>query len=306
MKKLKFWNDSANYAVRYFSDSCLSISLTNESHLKDNARYCLIRLVLRKVNQWLPLSSLEKYTKEVGEKGLEAAVYDLCLPFGDLYEQQPVVKMEPTVAVSEPGISIRNEDSAGNVNLFKDLDVDDVDDMNPNISDSSIMTTPLRKEVFDGVWPQRAGPSQLPQPEDPIKAVLHSDRSNIQIDFFCENEIAMTTQEILGRLSKELLVGLAKEMKCKVRPNSKARLTSPCFLFIGLITLAERRHYIFASTAGCKSANPQFWYSNNKKGEGKISGSLSTNSTLAHFHQGTQTENKSRTTTSRIGYKTFG
>ncbi len=289
--------------MRYFSDLCLFIPLTNESHLKDNARYCLIRLVLRKVNQWLPLSSLEKYTKEVGEKGLEAAVYDLCLPFGDLYEQKPVVRMEPTVTDLEPGISIKNEDSTENFNLFQDLDVDD---MKPNIPDSSIMTTLLRKEVFDRVWPQKAGPSQLPQPEDPIKAVLHSDRSNIQIDFFCENEVIMTTQEILGRLSKELLVGLAKEMKCKVRPNSKARLTSPCFLFVGLITLAERRHYIFASTAGCKSANSQFWCSNNKKGEGKISGSLSTNSTLAHFRQGNQTENESRTTTSGVGYKTSG
>ena len=164
--------------------------------------------------------------------------------------------MEPAAADLEPGFSIKKEGSPGNLNLFEDLNADD---MKPNISDSSIMTTPLKKEVFDRVWPQRAGPCQLPQPEDPIKAVLHSDRSNILIDFFCENETVMTTQEILGRLSKELLVGLAKEMKCKVRPNSKARLTSPCFLFVGLITSAERRHYTFASTAGFKSANSQLW-----------------------------------------------
>lgn len=188
------------------------------------------------MNQWHTLSSLGNYTKEVGEKGLEAAIYDLSLPFRD---EKPT---EPTKTDIEPGVSIKYEDRAEPFNLFKDID---------GISDSS---TSLKKEVFDGVWPQRPGPSHLPQPDDPIYAVLHSDRSNIQIDFFCANESAMTTQEMLGRFNKEQLVGLAKEMKCKIKPNSKASpyhhisdSKSSC--------LAERRHYMFASTSGCKSTN---------------------------------------------------
>ncbi|PPQ97529.1 hypothetical protein CVT26_006532, partial [Gymnopilus dilepis] len=89
--------------------------LEHFSELCYNARYCLVRLTLRKPGQWHTVSSLEKFKKEVEEDGLQSAIADLCKPIASLVKQEPFddshvpVKMEevepPTAIKTEPGPS---------------------------------------------------------------------------------------------------------------------------------------------------------------------------------------------------------
>jgi hypothetical protein len=87
----------------------------------------------------------------------------------------------------------------------------------------TVKLEPSATDIFDELWPQRAGTSQLPQPVDPIHSLLSSDISSITMKSFCQNESIMTTREILDRINRDELVTLAKEMRCKLRANSKVR-----------------------------------------------------------------------------------
>ncbi len=195
----------------------------NMNNPKDNSRYCLTRLVLRKANQWHPISSLEGFKKEVGEEGLAVAVHDLCLRLDELFSQDAVkleqndnTELEPI----KPDIPIKMEDGPEIIDLSMDSDEEDV---KPDITSFSV---PCRTaNIFDALWPQTARPST----EDPIQSVLHSNLSTIRLDCFCENESIMTTREILGRINKDQLTGLAKEMKCKIGPNFKVFKLFPLY-----------------------------------------------------------------------------
>ena len=198
----------------------------NISNRKDNSRYCLTRLVLRKANQWHPISSLESYKKEVGEEGLTVAVHDLCLRLDELFsavklEQNDKTELEPI----KPDILIKMEDGPEVI----DLSISDEEDVKPDIAP---FPAPCRMaNIFDALWPRTDIQHQA---EDPIQSVLHSNLSAIHIDCFCENESIMTTREILGRINKDQLTGLAKEMKCKIRPNYKV-----CVVIISVKPLIE-------------------------------------------------------------------
>jgi len=191
----------------------------NMFNRKDNSRYCLTRLVLRKANQWHPISSLEGYKKEVGEEGLTVAVHDLCLRLDQLFSQD-AVKLEQCDKTDlepiKPDIPIKMEDGPEIIDLSMGSDEEDVKPDIASISD------PCRTaNIFDALWTQTDRPSIQHQTEDLIQSVLHSNLSAKHIDCFCENESIMTTAEILGRINKDRLTGLAKEMKCKIRPNFK-------------------------------------------------------------------------------------
>ncbi|KAG6873725.1 hypothetical protein C0992_008436, partial [Termitomyces sp. T32_za158] len=60
-----------------------------------DARYCLVRLLLRKTNVWHTLTSMEKYKKEVGEDGLTRAISVLCHPIRYEPEVKKEIKEEP-------------------------------------------------------------------------------------------------------------------------------------------------------------------------------------------------------------------
>ena len=180
---------------------------STSEQFQDNARYCLTRLALRKANQWHPVSSLESYKKEVAAEGLENAILDLCLPINALMKESVLIKAE------ELDISIKQEEPEGPDIIDLTMDSDD-EDVKPNIA-----VTPLKWEVFGNNWSNKAGPSSVPV-QDPIQALLHSDTSIMELDFFCQDESTMTTREILGRLVKEKLLNLAKNF-CKLKPNLK-------------------------------------------------------------------------------------
>lgn len=150
----------------------------------DSARYCLVRLLLRTSNRWYAISNLGSYKNEVGDDGLATAMKALCSLFTEPMARESKTRIEPTVTVK----------------------------LEPSATD-----------IFDELWPQRAGTSQLPQPVDPIHSLLSSDISSITMKSFCQNESIMTTREILDRINRDELVTLAKEMRCKLRANSKVR-----------------------------------------------------------------------------------
>jgi Fanconi-associated nuclease 1 len=72
------------------------------------------------------------------------------------------------------------------------------------------------------VYNAEAGPSHLPTlPADPVQAILESNPAEMNISFFCENESNMTLEDILWRLNKDQLLGLAKSIKCKLLSKFK-------------------------------------------------------------------------------------
>jgi len=209
--------------LEHFKDLCCKLiaitifGVIFMMYLPDNARYCLIRLILRTSNRWYPTSSLESFKKEVGEDGLKIAIEDLCSQFSKPIAKEnnittdgiDHVKLEP-----EGHLVIKQEDTPDIIDLCMDSD-----DEKPNLTSS----LSLQSGVFDVLWPQLAGSGPpLPQSADPIHSLLASDISTIFMDSFCQNESVMTTREILDRINREQLVMLAKEMKCALRSNSKA------------------------------------------------------------------------------------
>jgi Fanconi-associated nuclease 1 len=185
-------------------------------------------LILRTPDRWYPISSLETFKKEVGEDGLKVAIEALCSfftqPMANENSATPdvidTVKLEPP----EGDLVIKQEDPPEIIDLTMDLDDEDI---KPNFATALPLTTPLTKDFFDMLWPQIAGTSQLPQPadpihSDPIHSLFASDISTITMNSFCQDESIMTTREILDRINRDQLVALAKEMKCALRPNSKA------------------------------------------------------------------------------------
>ncbi|KAF8163679.1 VRR-NUC domain-containing protein [Crassisporium funariophilum] len=188
--------------LEYFSKLCY------------NTRYCLTRLVLRKANQWHPVSALEKYKQEVGEDGLLVSIGDLCRPIDlsiiEQGETQETLIQGPKdyVVDLKPGVLVKKEeeDCPDIIDLTGDSDDEDMKPRLPQVSN---------------LWANNAdaGPSQLamsPVYEDPVETVLRSDPTEMNLGYFCEDESQMTLQEILGRLNKDQLVELAKATKCKI------------------------------------------------------------------------------------------
>ena len=148
----------------------------------DNTRYCLVRLVLRKPNQWHAISTLQNFEKEVGEEGLQLSIADLCRPIDCIMDS------------SEP-----------NDPLVKREIVDDEACFLPTYA-----------------YNAEAGPSRLPAvPVDPVKAVLESNPAEMNLSFFCEDESNMTLEDILGRLNKNQLLELVKSTRCKLPSRPK-------------------------------------------------------------------------------------
>lgn len=148
----------------------------------DNTRYCLVRLVLRKPNQWHTISTLANFKKEVGEEGLQSSIADLC-----------------------KSIDCVMNSSELNDPLVKREFVDDEACLLPTYA-----------------YNAEAGPSRLPTvPVDPVKAVLESNSAEMNLSFFCENENNMTLEDILGRLNKNELLELVKSTRCKLPSRPK-------------------------------------------------------------------------------------
>ena len=150
----------------------------------DNTRYCLVRLVLRKPNQWHAVSTLQNFVKEVGEEGLQSSIADLCQPNNWI----------PVMDTSEP-----------NDPLVK-----------PEFVDPDISVLPTY------AYNAEAGPSRLSAaPLDPVKAVPDSNPAEMNLSFFCEDENNMTLEDILERLNKNQLLELVKSTRCRLPSRAK-------------------------------------------------------------------------------------
>jgi Fanconi-associated nuclease 1 len=152
--------------------------------ITDNTRYCLVRLVLRKPNQWHATSTLQSFEKEVGEEGLLSSIADLCQP-----------------------ISFPMESSEPNDPLVEHEEVED----HKSVDGGFFLPT--------YAYNAEAGPSRLTV--DPVKAVLESNPGEMNLGFFCEDENNMTLEDILGRLNKDQLLKLVKLTRCKLPSRPK-------------------------------------------------------------------------------------
>lgn len=143
-----------------------------------------MRLVLRKPNQWHPISALREFEKEVGEEGLQSSIVDLCQPINYFIDTlESVVKRE----FVDPDVPVKVEDDS--------------------------------REGWG--YNAEAGPSRVPVPGDPVQTVVESNPAELDLGFFCEDENNMTLEDILWRLHKDQLSELVKLTRCKLPTRPK-------------------------------------------------------------------------------------
>ena len=186
----------------------------------DNTRYCLIRLVLRKPNQWHAISTLQKFEKEVGEEGLLSSIADLCQPINYLMDTSGFNDPLPEGGFVETGVPVKVEEDVGLT-----WGTEEVQDYRP-VSGFGGRSPPTYGHNAE------AGPSRLPTlPADPVQTVLESNPTEMNFSFFCEDETNMTLEEILWRLNKDQLLELVKLTRCKLPPKPKVYFCFYCVLF---------------------------------------------------------------------------
>ncbi|KAG6908582.1 hypothetical protein DXG01_004068 [Tephrocybe rancida] len=187
--------------------------LTNEeermllafSKLSYDARYCLVRLILRKTNTWHTLKSMEKFKNEVGEDGLICAIFALCQPI----EDEPEIKHE---VMDEPALPIVPEVEIIDLTIDSDNEEETKPDVtnvkNPSTKDQDI------KPTLDSFRESRNSPPYKPD-----------------FSFFMEDESSMSLEEVLRKLNNDQLRDLVKETKTKPKLMNKDAMTSTLLLY---------------------------------------------------------------------------
>lgn len=173
-------------------------SLTDQPALIDNARYCLVRLLLRKPDRWHTEASMQKFTKEVGEEGLHRALVDLCIPFTTPVKTQ---EMEMEIPVKEePEI------------IDLTFDFDEEEDQKWAVNNAEAGPSRLdRKPILEtSLIDMKPG-------LDDISNRFGLDFTDPDIDFFCRSQTTMTLYEALNKLGTEDLKDLVKSNKVKPR-----------------------------------------------------------------------------------------
>ncbi|KAH9484539.1 Fanconi-associated nuclease 1-like protein [Psilocybe cubensis] len=184
--------------------------LQNFSMLSYNARYCLVRLVLRKADQWHPLSALTNYERELGPGSVEHAISDLCQPIEQIMNQKYEPKMEETAKTEIP--PERTADGHEIIDLTMYSDEEDV----------KPVVIPSSPEISDESNPrEETRVSRELTPEERLHALLQPPEDEGILDRFCEDESCMSTSEVLGRLAIPQLKELGKRFRCKFKPGSK-------------------------------------------------------------------------------------
>ncbi|GLB34607.1 putative VRR_NUC [Lyophyllum shimeji] len=168
------------------------------SRLSYNARYCLIRLLLRKTNTWYTLASIQTFKREVGEEGLRHAMEALCTPIKSLL----AVKEEV-----DPGVPKESEKEI--IDLTLDSDDEDV------------------KPIID-IEISEAGPTRHRDIKPSLDGLLNSSDVTPyepSFDFFLEDESSMDLSEALHKLSVDQLRDLVRETK-----TTPDKSTKPCMI----------------------------------------------------------------------------
>ncbi|KAM6500213.1 VRR-NUC domain containing protein [Amanita muscaria] len=160
-----------------------------------NARYCLVRLVLRKPDQWHALSSLGGYKKEVGEVGLVRAITDLCRPWDE---------------VMNDDYSSNKEKDDGGVKVEQQV----IEDLAFLEEEEDVKMALLNAE-------EAAGPASRAMDQE---ETCQDGFQQVQLDSFCYDESSMDTTALLSRLSVKQLQDLVKTTKTKPAKSNKPEM----------------------------------------------------------------------------------
>jgi len=144
-------------------------------------RYLLVRLVFRQPD-WHALSSLDKYSTEIGEEGLTDALTALCVPIKDM-------KFD----FSSP-FSPRQETIPGAV-----VKADEKFPIPPPLSSATQMQSFLQKPSI------KTSDVEI---EEPVV-----DPSNLRFDYLFRDQTTMTVREALTRLTLPELQEISRSMK---------------------------------------------------------------------------------------------
>ncbi|KAF9053139.1 hypothetical protein BJ165DRAFT_1339846 [Panaeolus papilionaceus] len=180
-------------------------------------RYCLTRLLMRKPKQWIPISSLAAFYNEI-EEFATPSLHFLCLPI-----DYSVLNKDSREAQEEKG-KLTKEPSTGVI----DLTLDEGIPSKPTVAPPRFCTPAPPQNA-------KAGPSRLPtEEEETLSEFLHRNIGELNLDFFCEDESAMTLDDTLNTLSKDQLMEMAQEFKCKLGKAPKKTDILECLRKIAL------------------------------------------------------------------------
>ncbi|KAF7315108.1 Fanconi-associated nuclease [Mycena indigotica] len=163
-----------------------------------NARYMLIRLVLRKKpGGWYRVSDVRKYTMEIGTDGLREAFDMLAAPF-------TTESMELDPDTTQPSPPTQQEAPLSSVKV------------EPEIIDLTVDS--------DDEKPPAAGPSRIAPPPVTASSTATEDGNEINMEYFGRNEKHIGLVEGLRILNMEELKKIAKEMKIQSTNHTKYTL----------------------------------------------------------------------------------
>lgn len=156
----------------------------------DRARYLLVRLALRQPD-WHALSSLQKYSSEIGEEELEQALRTLCIPIKDMnFEQSP--PPSPTLVIKQADV-VKKEEAAVDLTLL--------DDEEP----------PIPRMIQKPTQAILVKPSIKTSDQEIEEPVV--DPFNLKFDYLFRDQSTMTVKEALTRLTLPDLREISKSMK---------------------------------------------------------------------------------------------
>lgn len=170
----------------------------------DNARYCLVRLVLRKASTWHPITSLSSFEKRLTKDEIVGALSELCKPTVPLFNKETPVSIKE----EDKALEVKKEPGLEVIDLTLDRDEEDV---KPMLTETSF---PVYSET------SLAQNHALAIDMNPLRAIIHSNPSIMNLDYFCEDETTMTLEEILFKLTNPQLQELVKRMKCKPKTSN--------------------------------------------------------------------------------------
>ncbi|KAG5653529.1 hypothetical protein H0H81_012470 [Sphagnurus paluster] len=166
------------------------------SKLSYSARYCLVRLILRKANNWHTLASMDSFKKEVKESDLPLAIEELCLPV--------------------PTQTIKEEKETVPVDIV--IPAPEVIDLTLDSEEEEEKKPILHQHAPSNISEQDVKPSL-----GSLDANLFSYEPNF--DFFLEDESSMDLTEVLHKLNNDQLKDLVKQTKTK--PD---KMRASCFV----------------------------------------------------------------------------
>ncbi len=167
--------------------------------LPDPARYLLVRLVLRQP-EWHSLSSLQKYSSEIGEEGLEEALRTLCIPIKDMKLEEYTTPSPSTPSNSEGMIESQSGVKKEEEDLVDLIFLDEEEAPKPSVHTDPKATQPIFVKPST-----KTSEVEIEEPQ--------VDPSNLIFDYLFRDQSTMTVREALTRLTLPDLREISRSMK---------------------------------------------------------------------------------------------